>query len=52
MNFIVGEFWLTDKSHTEFTPIAKTDKINPVKSVQKINLIKKRPETSIKIRES
>jgi hypothetical protein len=36
MNFINNSFWLTDKSHIQFTPIAKRNKINPVKSCQNL----------------
>ena len=42
-SFIIGGFWLTDKSYTEFTAIAKTDKINRVKNRSKINLVIKKP---------
>jgi len=36
MNFINNSFWLADKSHIQFTPIAKRNKINPVKSCQNL----------------
>jgi len=36
MNFINNSFWLADKSHIQFTPIAKRNKINPVKTCQKL----------------
>jgi hypothetical protein len=49
MNFIIGGFWLRDKSHTEFTPIAKRNKINPVKTGQKIILIRKKTSNAAKI---
>jgi len=36
MNFINKSFWLADKSHIQFTPIAKRNKINPVKTCQNL----------------
>ena len=36
MNFINNSFWLTDKSHIQFTPIAKRNKINAVKTGQNL----------------
>jgi len=36
MNFINNSFWLTDESQIQFTPIAKRNKINPVKTCQNL----------------
>ena len=36
MNFINNSFWLTDESHIQFTPIARRNKINRVKTCQNL----------------
>jgi len=36
MNFINNSFWLTDECYIQFTPIAKRNKIIPVKTGQKL----------------